>query len=192
MKRKSHIVAAILIFVWCILQGATALSETDQKISENPRQLVERFLKLDANGARLDSDAYKAAGLGEFIVSSGYESPGWDEAVLIRKYEIQKVTQSDQRASITVIYDTIGSVSDDVYLKDKKQTYSFQLMKQNIRWVIIGPYDLPQHISVSTAVRHFEILDKLQSDVDPNTRILLNKLKKLKAELNKSVHTDAE
>ena len=44
---------------------------------------------------------------------------------------------------------------------------------------MIEPYDLPQHISVNTAIKHLEYLLKIQGESDPAVKGLIQKLKQL-------------
>jgi hypothetical protein len=187
MKGKSYIKAVALIFAIVILNVNTALSQNNKNISENPRKVIEHFLKLDTDGARLGTDTYKASGIGDYVVQGEYESPGWDTVTLITDYKIQKITQSGSTASAMVKYNVIGKASNNLEIKKKNEIYIFKLKKQNHRWFIVEPYDLPQHISVDAAIKHWELLDKLQGDIDPDTKTMLRKLKTLKAGLtNKS------
>jgi hypothetical protein len=52
-------------------------------------------------------------------------------------------------------------------------------MVNNRDWKIIEPYDLPPHISVSTAIRHLEFMAAAQGEVQSGLKNLISKLKSL-------------
>jgi hypothetical protein len=185
MKVISLIAIIILIISVGTLPGNISLAETIQKISETPRGLALHFLKLDFEGALLSSDSYNKSGIGEFIAPGEYRSPGWDTVVLINKYEIEKISQKSDQATVIVKYDVIGSLSNELTIKRQKKSYTFRFKREGQRWFMIEPYDLAQHISVSTAITHLEHLLVVQGDTEGTTKGLIENLKQLNTRLNK-------
>lgn len=185
MKLISSITTIILIISAGTLSGNVAAEETNQRIPVNPRELALHFLKLEFEGAGLSSDSYKKSGIAEFIVPGEYKSPAWDKVVLINKYEIDKMTQTSDQATVTVKYDVIGSLSTELTIKRQKKNYTFTFKREGQRWFMIEPYDLCQHISISTAITHLEHLIEVQGDAKGTTKVLVEKLKELDKKLNK-------
>jgi hypothetical protein len=184
MKFKNSIYLSIFlissIFSFCY-------AENELKQFDNPRQLVEFYCKADFEGVFLSSENYKKSNIGKFIIRGEYMSPAWDTVVLIKDYKIQEEKQNNNNSSISVNYDVIGYCSRDVTIKRKNELYVFRLKKQNNQWVLIEPYDLPQHISIETAIKHFKSLEKTQGNTDSYIKPVLKKLNELQVEFNKTI-----
>lgn len=146
-----------------------------------PKELVEKYCYEDFNGAFLSSDNYERSDIGKYIIAAEYETPGWDIVILISGYKISSIDTDIKTAKILVEYQVIGELSGGVDLKLKKsiETYIFRLKKQGENWKIVKPYNLPPHISVTTAIRHLEELIATQGEVQPNAKTLIKKLKDL-------------
>jgi hypothetical protein len=185
MKRVTLIMISILIIGVGTPTSNISAAETKQKIPESPRDLTLHFLKLDFEGARLGSDDYRKSGIAEFIVPGEYMSPGWDMAIVIRKYEIEKTRPKSDRVAVTVKYDVIGSVSNELTIKSQTEHYTFRFKQKVDRWFMIEPYDLPPHISVNTAIRHLDHLLKIQGENSTTTRSQIEKLRQLGRNPNK-------
>jgi len=185
MKLISLISTTILIISVGILPGNISLAQTIQKIPETPRALALHLLKLDFEGARLSSGSYNKSGIGDFIAPGEYRTPGWDTVVLINGYEIHKISQKSDQATVTVKYDVIGSLSNELTIKKQKENYKFRFKREGQRWLMVEPYDLCQHISISTAISHLEHLLVVQGDPEGTTKDLIEKLKQIDRRLNK-------
>ncbi|MDD1777112.1 MAG: hypothetical protein LUQ65_03015 [Candidatus Helarchaeota archaeon] len=186
MKNNKTIVIAALILVLLLVSPILVQSEDKKKALPNtPRGLAQLFCKLDFEGVRLSTDNYQKSVMPQFLVEAEQESPGWDTVVLISKYKIEKEIIKGKQATVTVSYQVVGIMSNELTVSNHKEPYTFRLKKQQNKWVLLEPYDLPQHISIDTAIKHLAWLLKVQGSVEPSTPENVRKLKQLKAGLNK-------
>jgi len=191
-NRKSIVLSSVILIILLFLPSAGISANNPKPLPESSRELTKLFCKLDFEGARLSTDSYQKSDIAKFLVPGEFESPGWDTVVLVTKYKIEKENLNDKQASVTVSYDVIGTVSSDLTVMKHKAPYTFRFKKQKNRWVMIEPYDLPQHISIDTAIKHLEGLLKIQGEVEPSTTAVIEKLKQLKRRLNKSIQPDRD
>lgn len=177
---------AVTLFGVGVIHSSSAQSDVDKFISSDPRQLTSVYLKHDFDGDLLSSETYKTSGLLNFIVPGEFESGGSETIILIKGYRITNASQENTKALITVEYDVIGLVTLDVSMEKKESRYTFRCKKQDGRWMMIDPYNLSPHVSIDSAVSHYERLDKIQGGIGTSTNTVLTKLKELRSSLTKS------
>jgi len=147
----------LALFSMCIV--STAHGQTS-----NPQADVNNFLRLDLDGARLDSDGFKKV----FPLTDWKDAPGYDSSIIVRGYKAGRPSVTGGRAAIVVTYDVVGFIGGntawDAY-NEKAPTETFkdqvriryELIMKNGKWKVHGPNEAP-HISVDVALKNEESL----------------------------------
>ena len=138
MGKKSLMIFGIsLTAVLAALPARSGSADCDQA-----KQLVEKFLKLDANVGRLSTDDYKKH-FDDMIVYKidgkvVHEEPAWDMLTAIRSYKVTGCQAAPDGFRVSVQYDSIGDLSHGVSegqcplfqaKKSGSDTQDFEIMK---------------------------------------------------------------
>jgi hypothetical protein len=130
--------------------------EGDSTSALLPKEVVQQFCQLDAEGYRLSSDGVWRT---EPLVAWSGE-PGWDNVIVISDYRVIKVEAVGKKAMVTVKYFILGSTDSIEFVKlNREEEIIFELGMINGNRKITKP-QLPPHVSKATIVRH---LRKIQS-----------------------------
>ena len=105
----------------CLLFAALiALSPSQSRAADcdEAKQLVEKFLKLDADVGRLSTDDYKKH-FDDLIVYKidgkvVHQEPGWDVLTAIRSYKVTGCQATGETYRVSVQYDSVGDLSHGV------------------------------------------------------------------------------
>ena len=146
-------VAAVLSLT--LFQSASAQTAQD---------VLTKFVKLDFDGARLDSDGFKKV----FPLTDWPDAPGYDSAIIIKSYKIGAPTERSGKTFIPVTYEVVGFMSGNVMWEayaDNPNSESFkdqvkvnyELVSKKGQWKVHEPDTLP-HISVAVALKNEEAL----------------------------------
>jgi hypothetical protein len=156
MKRRSLGVAVIALFLFAV-SGVNAQTA-------GPQDVLNRFLKLDFDGARLDSDGFKKV----FPLTDWPDAPGYDSSIIVRSYKAEGPHIRGGEAKIVVTYDVVGMIAGNTVwepfagntssetFKDQVKI-SYEVVLKNGRWKVHGPNELP-HISIDVALKNEEAL----------------------------------
>ena len=129
-----------------------------------PQGVLDRFLKLDFLGARLDSDGFKKI----LPLTDWDDAPGYDSSIIVRGYKAGQPEIRGGEAKIVVTYDVVGMIAGNTMweayaanpssesFKDQVKI-SYQLILKNGKWKVHGPNELP-HISLDLALKNEEAL----------------------------------
>ena len=145
---------AVLLFVAAVVNGQTA----------TPQDVLNKFLKLDFDGARLDSDGFKKV----FPLTDWPDAPGYDSSIIVRGYKVGVPQIRGSEATIAVTYDVVGMIAGNTTweaytgaassesFKDQVKM-SYKLVLKNGRWKVHEPNEVP-HISIDVALKNEEAL----------------------------------
>ncbi len=107
----------------------------------SPKGVVEQFLSLDFNGARLSSSGYIGV---EKLVNTIDSEPGWDSVKVTKEYIVKSVKNiSDNTTNVEVEYQFSGIFTDKKFeYEDSNSIYVFHLEYSDGQWRIqnIPPY----------------------------------------------------
>lgn len=156
MRRTSLgvFVIALLIFAAAAVNGQTA----------TPQDVLNKFLKLDFDGARLDSEGFKKV----FPLTDWPDAPGYDSSIIVRGYKVGTPQVRGGEATIAVTYEVVGMIAGnttwEAYTGDassesfKDQVkMAYKLVLKNGRWKVHEPNEVP-HISIEVALKNEEAL----------------------------------
>ena len=114
----------------------------------SPKELIERYLKLDADAAGLAPETWPE--LGQY--TSFPQAPKWEAFVVIDRYEITKIMEGHTRAQVRVTYRPLGRLSDKFTPGTAPEPTTFYLSKVQDQWKVDSPPIMP-HVS-------FEVMQK--------------------------------
>jgi hypothetical protein len=151
--------ARLLTFGLFLLLVKTASGQASE-----PQSLVDRFLKLDFLGARLDSDGFKKI----LPLTDWDDAPGYDSSIIVRGYKAAEAEIRGDKATVVVTYDVVGMIAGNTMWEayaanPSSETFknqvkiSYELILKNGKWKIHGPNELP-HISIHLALKNEEAL----------------------------------
>jgi hypothetical protein len=121
-----------------------------------PNQVVERFCKVDFDGARLSSETSASAR----ELTDWVDEPGWDSMVVITGYKLSKPQSTSKTSTISVKYDVAGVLdgwkwtdAKDMDTADIKteSIIEFTLEQRDGLWKVTTPFFRP-HVGVNTAL----------------------------------------
>lgn len=123
----------------------------------SPKDVVEKFCKLDAAGARLSSDTRKDI---ETLLAWGEEG-GYDEMIVIKDFKVNKAVIGKSTSKVSVDYFVLGSTDSFIFhkAKNRRSSVNFKLLKQEGKWKIEGPVIAP-HVYWENAISHLRLLQK--------------------------------
>jgi hypothetical protein len=155
MKRTSLGVALVVLLL--LASGVSGQTAT-------PQDVLNKFLKLDFDGARLDSDGFKQV----FPLTDWPDAPGYDSSIIVRSYKVEPAQVRGSSARIVVNYEVVGMIagntmweayagnpSSETFKDQVKLTY--ELVLKNGRWKVHEPNEVP-HISIDVALKNEEAL----------------------------------
>ncbi len=125
-----------LVLIFILLSPIVTNAGGNDKVEV--RRVVERFCRLDFEGARLSTDAYQPI----LSLISYPAEPGWDRAIGITWYKIKSVSVEDNEAEVTVNY-SIPGIENTLDLKEY-ETENIKLKKINGCWKISEYIQLPR------------------------------------------------
>ncbi len=134
---------------------ASASNFNLEKYPSTPEGVVYSYCKMDADGAGLETESW----LELQKLTLWEDAPGWDMSVVIKKFNIKKISESQDRAEVKVEYDLVGILKQNgrFHLDTEKisETFIFKLIKKENVWKIESPQE-PPHISIDTAIKRLE------------------------------------
>ena len=171
----------LLVVSLCVVAIADGQASTPQAVLNN-------FLKLDFDGARLDSDGFKKV----FPLTDWQDAPGYDSSVIVRGYKVGVPSVRGGKAKIEVTYDVVGFIGGNTMWEaynEKTPTETFkdqvrvpyELVTKNGGWKVHGP-DVGPHISVDVALKNEEALlagSASDSDEHKSYQQIVDALRKL-------------
>lgn len=171
LQRRSLLV----LLVAFLLSGLSVWAET------NPKSVVEKYCRLDYDGARIGI----YPGLAKLIspLAVWRVEPGWDLAVVISSYTVGEAVYEGNRAIVIVEFSVIGRAEGNspVILEAKQEKAEFHLVQNGPDWIVeaINGRLLSPHVSVSALIINLELI--LNQPVGESRRkILLNDVERLR------------
>lgn len=134
---------------------APADSKARKFLEHTPAGRVETYVDGDWNGERLEAANWPAKY--KALVNWATE-PSWDQAYLIRSYNIETGKEGDRQATAFVTYDTLGEFELDTFkytASPTRQTVTYTLEKDKDQWLVGYPMLRP-HVSVPAMIAFLE------------------------------------
>jgi hypothetical protein len=149
----------------------------------SPREVVERYCALDAQGARFRGNTPQMEEIWGLLVNP--DEAGYGESVVIESYRIGNTELRGANADVEVVYEELGTyASVPAAQKDRRaRTVTFHLTRIDGSWKIDGLRQLP-HISKSWIVA--ELRGKHDSGTragtpDPNLSVVVAEISSWRA-----------
>jgi hypothetical protein len=154
-----NIISRLLIFGIFVLCAVSAGGQTS-----TPQEVLNKFLKLDFDGARLDSEGFKKV----FPLTDWPDAPGYDSSIIVRSYKVGEPQVQRSQAKIVVTYEVVGMIAGntawEAYADNPKSetfkddvTITYVLVLKNGKWKVHEPNQAP-HISIDVALKNEEAL----------------------------------
>ncbi|HYW70649.1 MAG TPA: hypothetical protein VE961_06430 [Pyrinomonadaceae bacterium] len=129
-----------------------------------PQDVLNKFLKLDFDGARLDSDGFKQV----FPLTDWPDAPGYDSSIIVSSYKVGEPQFRGAEAKIMVTYEVVGMIAGNTTWEafadnPKSETFKdevnipYVLVLKNGKWKVHEPNQAP-HISIDVALKNEEAL----------------------------------
>lgn len=158
------------------LNNIRRVSPADSIRNQDPLSTVEKFLKLDYEGARLSADSY--ASVDSLVV---WDENGWDMSVVVGGYKITGIYSSNDSFHVQVDYDVLGITgglnwiaADSSYFTpsewERDCSVTFLVTSHPSGWRISGEVipdttghlistrAIPPHVAPEIELRHLEEL----------------------------------
>jgi hypothetical protein len=152
------------IALLCCFAGPVGAQSTIPANDNSPASVVQKYCKLDLDGARLSSQNPS----NDVITALATWSiePGWDTSVVVSTFEIVSTSLGSKESSVTVRYIVLGRMFGAKVTPSQKQKelVTFVLTKSPSGWLIERPLIAP-HVSVSAAISALHSL--LDDEKDP-------------------------
>jgi len=124
-------------------------------LTNNPADMLEKYLSLDKKGARLEAGGFEV--LKPYIHWS--EEPAWGQVIIIKRFEVKHDTNeweilNSLEARIPVTFDIVGAMlweSATFILEPRQETLYFRIQGIENRWRIMEPMVLP-HVGRKRAI----------------------------------------
>jgi hypothetical protein len=130
------------------LIGAAPAGASTGSYPSSPKELVENYLKLDADAAGLAPETWPE--LGQY--TDFPQAPKWEAFVVIDRYEITKIMEGHTRAQVRVTYHPLGQLSDKFTTGTAPENVVFYLNKVKDQWKVDSPPLMP-HVSFEVMKR---------------------------------------
>lgn len=140
-----------------------------KSLHPDPRQLLEEYLRRDAEGEFLSSSQWDLGAR----TCPGHQ-PGFDASTVITSYRVQDLRTTADTVWYSVVYQVLGPISDDsmggLTVAPATQTDTFSLVRTAFGWRISSALDLNPHIlpriaaQLQTRTRDRRILDSVAQE----------------------------
>lgn len=159
--KKSFFLILIQICLVIVVPSKISFAE-----SNTPQDIVRKYYTKDLQGVRLSGDTY---GEIESLITWKHE-PGWDHAFIVNEISIRDSKEiSKDDTLIEVKYHIIGIMDGHDLLEFIfYEVIDFEVTRDQGEWKIKNPI-FPPHISVKSAIKHFEELSSKITDEDRKT-----------------------
>jgi hypothetical protein len=179
----------LLVLSCFVVAGCLQREDNQNHRTTGPEEVVATYCKADFEGATLSTKNYNKSGIAALLWKVEETGPAWDYAILIEGFRITSVAKKGDQSEVTVEYAVIGEWAVDVKIKRHTEHHVFQVKQVQASWKLLDPVDLPPHISIPTAIRHIEMLMRIQEE--PEGPATIKKLKTLDKSANKTIQPTA-
>jgi hypothetical protein len=125
-----------------------AIFNADTVVGESPaspREVVEKYCWLDAQGANFSSSNPRFKAIGNLLINE--DEAAYDSSVVVSSYRVNKATIDKNTATVLVIYQDLGMLSGgQLERKKEEESVVFHLSRIGRDWKIDGLRIFP-HIS---------------------------------------------
>jgi hypothetical protein len=156
VERKRMKTSIIILLFLALLITVTKIDASFAAGQIEPSQVVERFCKVDFEGARLSGEnSVSARDLTDWA-----DEPGWDSMIVITGYKLSKPQSTDKTITVSVKYGVVG-VLDGWKWTDAKGMDTAEIKSESIikftlelrdgQWKVTTPFFRP-HVGVNAAL----------------------------------------
>jgi len=162
---------SLLIAAFALLMPVVGLA-ADEHYPGAPASVVAAYIEGDGEGLALDGETVSAL----LKYTTWDDAPGWDVFIVIKSYDIGEVGYDGDKASVQIIYHTLGTISGLTLTgKPGDEVVDFEVVKQGGKWKITGSQEAP-HLTVAGARKALAVIGAKD---DPAGRATLRKLSAL-------------
>src|SRR2546426_4314532 len=111
----------LALFSMCITSAALGQASSSAVLND--------FLKLDFDGARLDSDGFKKV----FPLTDWKDAPGYDSSVIVRGYKVGQPSVRGGKAMVEVTYDVVGFIGGNTAWESYNEKAPTETFKDQVR-----------------------------------------------------------
>jgi hypothetical protein len=201
MINRNHVlivwqfVSLFFLAFYIVIISVPPIYATDNKNPHlaDPQTVVAAYCRADCEGATLSSENYTKSYIPDLLLKREPIGPAWDIAVLIEGFRIVSVSSTADESEVTVEFFVVADWEGIIGLKVEKRTdrHVFKLRRVQNEWKLLDPVDLPPHISLATAIRHTEMLLKIQREVQPDAPEVIRRMKALGTTADKAMQPTA-
>lgn len=134
-----------------------AESQARKFAEHTPAGSLETYIDGDFKGERLEGANWAA----KYKALVNWQTePSWDQAYILRTYNIETGKTGDRQSTAFVTYDTLGEFDLDTFkytASPTRQTVTYTLEKDKDTWLVGYPMLRP-HVSIDAMIAHLERL----------------------------------
>ncbi len=167
----------VLLLCAGVLMPSSGAALTGE-ITNNPADIVKKYVKLDSKGARLYSESQETL----HPYTTWTEEPSWGTVVVIKEHMVLDHTQhweiiSMLEAKIPVEYRVLGTMhwaSATFSVDPRVERVQYHVIGRAHRWRILGP-QIPPHVGVTRVISF--VRHAILQETDPKRRETLAALR---------------
>lgn len=134
---------------------------------KTPEEIVALFCDMDFTGKRLSSLTWS-----EILPYITWpDEPGWDTVLVVSKYKLSDMKQTNNTANITVEYNVVGKYGTELLQMEQIEKVPFKVIKTENGWKIESPDSMLPHVSPMTLIANLEGRLKEEQDASVSKRL---------------------
>ncbi len=151
MGRFSKVVFLVLIAGLAM----TGFARARGRNTLTPREVVEKYCELDANGANFSAGEPGAAAISDLLYDP--DEAAYDTSAIVTDVQVESPTLFHSRAEVKVVYIVLGTIGGDgtADSASRKETVTFHLAHINGAWKIDHLRQMT-HISKAWILQHLK------------------------------------
>lgn len=139
-----------LLVSLAVISGTPSL-RADDAYPKTPKDVMEKYLALDADAAGLSDSTFPE--LGRYTTWTS--APAWDNFVVIDHYQVGQVLVGTTRAQAMVTYQPLGNMTTAFTPNVQPETVAYHLNNVNGHWKVDSP-QLAPHVAWDVMKRRLE------------------------------------
>jgi hypothetical protein len=134
-----------------VVFSLTTQIRADETYPKTPKDVMEKYLALDADAAGLSDSTFPE--LGRY--TTWPSAPAWDNFVVIDHYEVGRVLVGTTRAQAIVTYQPLGTMTTAFTPNVQPEAVTYHLNNVNGSWKVDSPQLVP-HVAWGVMKRRLE------------------------------------